>query len=136
MIKFSSKTKASAKVQMSSSADIIFLLLIFFMTVTVFKEFQGLKVQLPAAKATKKIEGRRQVAHIWINTENRINIDDMIMPMNQVAPTIKAKMIDDPALIISLHTDENVRYRKTAQILEQLKKAQALRINFGTRAKE
>lgn len=106
------------------------------MTVTVFKEYQGLKVILPAAKATKKIEGRRQVAHIWINTSGVINIDDMIMPMNQVAPTVHEKMAEDPALIISLHTDENARYKMIAQVLEQLKKAQALRINFGTRSKE
>ncbi len=135
MIKFKSSTKVQAKINMASTSDIIFLLLIFFMTVTVFKEFQGLKVTLPAAKSTKKIEAKRQITHMWVDRKNRMNIDDMIVNFSQIQPLMREKMIDDPATIISLHADQEAKYEYIARIMEELKEAQAFRINFATTSK-
>ncbi|MFP4460549.1 MAG: ExbD/TolR family protein [Candidatus Zixiibacteriota bacterium] len=134
MIKFKSSTKASAKIPMASTADIIFLLLIFFMTVTVFKEFQGLKVELPAAKSTQKIEGRRKIVHIWIDAKNQINIDDMIVTTSQVKPIMYEKMAENRAYIVSLRCDKRAKYGYIAKVLENLKEAEALRVNFATKS--
>jgi len=135
MIKFKSKTKASAAIPMASTADIIFLLLIFFMTVTVFKEFQGLKVVLPAAKSTKKIESKRLITYMWVDAKNKINIDDMIVNFSQIRPIMHEKVIDNPATIISIRSDEVAKYMSIARIMEELKQANALRVNFATRSK-
>ena len=135
MIKFKSKSKASSKIPMASTADIIFLMLIFFMTVTVFKEYQGLRLTLPAAKTTKKIEGRRQITHMWIDSENRLNIDDMIINFSQIRPLISEKMQENPASIVSIHCDTDARYGSIARAMEELKEARALRVNFATKSK-
>jgi biopolymer transport protein ExbD len=135
MIKFRSKTKASAAIPTSSTADIIFLLLIFFMTVTVFKEFQGLKVQLPAAKSTKKIQSKRLITYMWVNAKNELNIDDVIINFSQIRPIMSEKMIDNPATIVSIRSDEIAKYKSIARIMEELKQANALRVNFATRSK-
>ena len=133
MPKFKSKSKPSAKIPMASIPDIVFLLLIFFMTVTVFKQYQGLKVTLPTAKATKKIEAKRMITHIWIDAHNNINIDDVMVRMIEVAPIMKEKMMENPATIVSIFSDKDARYGSTARVMEELKKAEALRVNFATR---
>lgn len=129
---FKQKSKLSSEIPNSSLADIVFLLLIFFMTVTVFKEYQGLRVQLPTAKSTQKIEAKRDITYIWIDRENRLNIDDMIISMGEVRPVMRDKMIENPALIVSIRADEKSKYGNVARLMEELKEANALRINFAT----
>ena len=129
---FKQKSKLSSKIPDASVADIVFLLLIFFMTVTVFKEYQGLRIQLPPAKETQKIEAKRDITYIWIDCENRINIDDMMVSMAEVTPILASKMCDNPALIVSIRADEKAKYGRVALIMEALKEANALRINFAT----
>lgn len=131
-MKIEAKSKGSAKIPTASIADIVFLLLIFFMTVTVFKQYQGLKVELPAAKATKKIERKRMITHIWIDAQNHINIDDMPFTLEKVAPFMSKKMQENPATIVSIRADKRARYGTVARLLEELKKANALRVNFAT----
>jgi biopolymer transport protein TolR len=113
-------------------ADITFLLIIFFMSVTVFRRYQGLRVELPVAKATKKLEGRRSITYIWIDTQKRINIDDVMVNLSDVGPVIRAKLDKNPAIIVSIRADKRVPYRYVAEVMEELKKVGALRVNFGT----
>ncbi len=131
-MKIESKNKGDVKIPTASIADIVFLLLIFFMTVTVFKQYQGLKVELPAAKATKKIERKRMITHIWIDAQNHINIDDMPFTLEKVAPFMSKKMQENPATIVSIRADKRAKYGTVARLLEELKKANALRVNFAT----
>ncbi len=126
------KQKGKVAIPTASIGDIVFLLLIFFMTVTVFKTHQGLRVELPAAKATKKIEKKRMITHIWVDAQNKLNIDDMMIPLTQVAPIMKKKIIENPAIIVSIRADKRAKYGSVARILEELKIASALRVNFAT----
>ena len=129
---FKQKSKITGKIPNASLADIVFLLLIFFMTITVFKEYQGLRVQLPLAKATQKIEAKRDITYIWLDRENHLNIDDMIISMGEVEPIMREKIINNPAIIVSIRADKKSRYGNVAALMEELKKANALRINFAT----
>ena len=131
-MKVVSKHKGSSKIPTASMADIVFLLLIFFMSVTVFKEFQGLKVVLPPAKATKKIEKKRMITHIWVDAQNNLNIDDMPLTLEKVTPFMKKKMIENPAIIVSIQAVKRAKYGVVARLLEKLKQANSLRINFAT----
>lgn len=131
-MRFRQKAKASAKIPMCSMADITFLLIIFFMSVTVFRRYQGLRVEMPVAKSTKKIEGRRSITYIWIDTNHRINIDDVMVNLNEVGAVIRTKLEKNPAVIVSIRADKRVKYRYVAEIMEELKKVNALRVNFGT----
>jgi len=131
-IDFKQKSKLSSRIPNASIADIVFLLLIFFMTVTVFKEYQGLRVKLPPAKATQKIEKKRDITYIWIDRENRVNIDDMIISMIEITPIMSEKMRENPALIVSIRADERAKYGQVARLMESLKEANSLRINFAT----
>ena len=129
---FKQKSKLSSQIPNSSIADIVFLLLIFFMTVTVFKEYQGLRIQLPLAKATQKIEAKRDITYIWIDRENRLNIDDMMISYGEVTPIMADKILENPALIVSIRADKSAKYGNVARVMESLKEANALRINFAT----
>ena len=131
-MKFSRKSKIRELIPTSSMADIAFLLLIFFMVTTVFRIYHGLDVLLPRAQATQKIETKRNLCHVWVNTKGQISIDDMLVEVPLVYPVVLDKMRDNPRIIISLKADQYARFGVLSDVMEELKRAQALRVNFAT----
>ena len=134
-MKFKKKQKASAQIPTSSMPDIIFLLLIFFMVSTVFKEFRGLPILTPAARSTEKVEAKRNITYVWTDKNNRVSIDDKILPVNLISQVIGEKFAANRRLIISLKIDKEVKMGMVTDIQEQLRDAYALRINYSTRFK-
>jgi biopolymer transport protein ExbD len=131
-MKFERKSNVGSVIPTSSMADIAFLLLIFFMVTTVFKIYSGLEVLLPRAEATQKIETKKHLCHIWVNNRGEISIDDMIVKVPLVYPVVLEKMRDNPRIIVSLKADRNAQYGTLSDVMEELKRAQALRVNFAT----
>lgn len=131
-MKFLRKSKIRELIPTSSMADIAFLLLIFFMVTTVFRIYHGLDVLLPRAEATQKIETKRNLCHVWVNTKGQISIDDMLVEVPLVYPVVLGKMRDNPRIIVSLKADQNARFGVLSDVMEELKRAQALRVNFAT----
>ncbi len=134
-MKFAKKEKASASIPTASLPDIIFMLLIFFMVSTVFKEFRGLPILTPAARSTEKVEAKRNIAYVWADKNNRISIDDKIVPINAVSHVIGEKFAANRRLIISLKIDKETKMGLVSDIQEQLRDAYALRVNYSTRFK-
>lgn len=134
-MKFASKAKVTEKIPTASMADIAFLLLIFFMLSTIFKQYQGLPVQLPRAQKTQKIEAKRNISHIWTTAQGRVAIDDMLVDIPLIRTIMYNKRVANPKLIASLKTDWRARYGIMEEVMEELKKADALRVNFATERK-
>ena len=134
-MKFTQKQRVTSSVPLASLPDIIFLLLIFFMVTTVFKEYRGLPILTPAARSTEKVEAKRNIAYVWTDKNNRISIDDKIIPVGAVSQIIGEKFAANRRLIISLKVDKEVKMGLVSDIQEQLRDAYALRINYSTRFK-
>jgi biopolymer transport protein ExbD len=131
-MKFKRKSSVGSVIPTSSMADIAFLLLIFFMVTTVFKIYHGLDVLLPRAEATQKIETKKHLCHIWVNTRGEVSIDDMLVKVPMVYPVVLEKLRDNPRIIISLKADKSAQFGVLSDVMEELKRAQALRVNFAT----
>lgn len=134
-MKFEKKERATASIPLASLPDIIFLLLIFFMVSTVFKEFRGLPILTPSARSTEKVEAKRNISYVWADKNNRISIDDKIVPVNAVSQIIGEKFAANRRLIISLKIDKETKMGLVSDIQEQLRDAYALRVNYSTRFK-
>jgi biopolymer transport protein ExbD len=122
-----------AVIPTASMSDIAFLLIIFFMTVTVFRKAKGLPVQLPYAKTTERILKQRDLAYIWISKDGKVSVDDNIVSPNRIASTFKTKIAENPALITSIKADKDVPYRYVHEVMEALREANALRVVFSAR---
>jgi biopolymer transport protein ExbD len=130
MAKIQRTLTTAAKVPTSSMADIAFLLLIFFMVTTIFKLEDGLKVTLPRAEASQRVN-RQKVAHIWVNS-GAMTIDDNKITMVDIIPLMISKKSEDPALIVGLNIDKNVPWEIAAEVIEMLKEAYAVNASFTT----
>ena len=132
-MKFSRKTKISSEIPTSSMPDIIFMLLIFFMVTTVLREYSGLPVNIPKAEKIEKLKGKRHTAHIWVSKEGLISINDRLFAVEDVAKIMYDKRLSDPQVIVSLKADEEAKMGLISSIHEELREADALKLNYSTK---
>lgn len=134
-MKFESKNKAEAGIPLSSLPDIVFLLLIFFMVSSVFKEFSGLPVQLPQAEKIEKLQGKRDVAYVWIGKDGQISIDDRFVEIDDVSKIMYQKRIDPmhPLKLVSMKIDRDTDMGIVTDVQEELREADALNINYSAK---
>ncbi|MEL0268972.1 MAG: biopolymer transporter ExbD [Bacteroidetes bacterium] len=130
---FSRKTQLSSEIPTSSMPDIIFMLLIFFMVTTVLREYSGLPVNIPKAEKIEKLKGKRHTAHIWVSKEGLVSINDRLFAVQDVAKIMYEKRVSDPQLIVSLKADEEAKMELISSIHEELREADALKLNYSTK---
>ena len=130
---FSRKTQLSSEIPTSSMPDIIFMLLIFFMVTTVLREYSGLPVNIPKAEKIEKLKGKRHTAHIWVSKEGLVSINDRLFAEKDVAKIMYEKRVSDPQLIVSLKADEEAKMELISSIHEELREADALKLNYSTK---
>ncbi|MEO0184182.1 MAG: biopolymer transporter ExbD [candidate division WOR-3 bacterium] len=117
----------------ASTADVAFLLILFFMVTTVFRATAlNLKLVLPKAKSTERILIRRNITHVWVDSNGRVFIDDSLVPKERVSTKMIPKIAENSELVTILNIDENIEYGIVDVVLDQLKEARAFKITFAT----
>ena len=132
-MKLARKIKISTGIPTASLPDIIFMLLIFFMVATVFKQFSGLKVSLPDAELVKKIPGsKRHVVTIWIDKNNEVVCDDYeVDKITDLRNVLYEKLVNDPQTIIAMKVDKETPMGVVSEVQQEMRKANTLRINYS-----
>ena len=127
------KVKISSDIPTASMPDIIFMLLIFFMVTTVLREYSGLDVELPKAKRIQKLKSKRHTAHIWVSKQGQISIEDKLVRSNNVRHIMYTKRAADPQLMVSIKADKAARMGLISDIHTELRKADALMLNYSSK---
>ncbi len=133
----------------ASLPDIVFMLLFFFMTVTVMKD-SSLKVEnvLPNASEVKKLEKKDRVIYIYVGaptreyqkvfgTEPKIQLNDKFASPSEVGDYILMERAKKPqelqnVLTTALKVDKNANMGLISDIKQELRKVNALKVNYTT----
>lgn len=129
---FKKKGGVAQSIPTGSMADITFLLLIFFMVSTVFVRFRVSGIIMPKAEKIEELKKRRHINYLWVSADRKIYIDDKSANLDQIAGIFYDRRIKDPRMIVSVKCDYRAPYGLISKVLEELRKADALRINFAT----
>ncbi|MCK0155609.1 biopolymer transporter ExbD [Cellulophaga sp. F20128] len=136
-------------VSTASLPDIVFMLLFFFMTVTVMKDSEPLVAnELPKASETKKLEKKDRIVYIFVGqptekyqrlygTEAKIQLNDKFANVSEVGDYVLEEIAKKPqeiqnAVTTSLKIDKNANMGIVMDIKEQLRKVNALKVNYTT----
>ncbi len=133
------KKRASTKQEIptASMPDIVFMLLLFFMVSTTLREVDVMvQFKLPEAKAIEKIENKRLISYIWVGNDGRIQLNDNIVQIKDIQDIMYKKRQELPNVIVSLRIDKNAQMGIVTDIQQELRKADARRINYSARLKE
>lgn len=150
MAKFTKKKDGTVPVVSTASLpDIVFMLLFFFMTVTTMKD-STLRVEntLPKATETKKLEKKDRVIYIYVGkpteeyqkvfgTAPKIQLNDKFATVEEIGPYILAERAKKPqelqnVLTTALKVDKNTTMGLITDIKQELRKVNALKINYTT----
>lgn len=151
MSKFTKKKSSELPaISTASLPDIVFMLLFFFMVATVMRD-NTLMVQnqLPYADQVEKLEKKDLVMYIYAGkpseryratygTEARIQLNDKFADVSEIQAFIYAERESKreelvPFLITALKVDEETNMGLISDIKQELRKADALKINYTTR---
>ncbi|UBM62324.1 biopolymer transporter ExbD [Candidatus Sulfidibacterium hydrothermale] len=148
MSKFkTTKTKSSPGINTSSLPDIIFMLLFFFMVTTSMRQNSPLvKYTLPTATQVQKLEKKSLVSYIYVGqpvdkalgTKSRIQLNDSYATVKDIPEFISRERqarneADRKLLTTSLKVDEHTKMGIVTDIKQELRKVNALKINYSTR---
>jgi len=150
MSKFKKKGSSSQpQISTASLPDIVFMLLFFFMVTTVMREVT-LKVinQPPKATEVNKLERKSLVSYIYVGkpieklqgtfgTEPRIQLNDAFATKEDIIAFVEVEResrdeAERPLITFSLKVDKNATMGIVTDIKQELRKANALKINYST----
>ncbi len=128
-MKIQKNIQVSNSIPTGSMADIIFLLLIFFMVTTIFKMEEGLPISLPRAESGSELE-RERLIHIWADRFDRISINDKLVRVENINTVIASRFAEDQMLIVAFNVDHRTKYNLVSGIIDQLRDANAVNVTF------
>lgn len=135
-MKFKKKPRVPPIIPSASMSDIVFTLLLFFMVSTVIKKFTGLPVDVPEAYQIEKLQTKTHTSYIWIDDTETVSFDDYpVRTMDEVYTIAREKIEKDVQLLVFLRVDRNSKMGVLSDIQQELRKAGALRIFYGTKSK-
>jgi len=129
-MEFKKKSKVSTEIPTASMPDIVFMLLLFFMVTTVFRQVTGIPVDLPTAKRIMKLEAKKNVTNIYANAEGEISIDDKFVKVSDVRQIMYKKRLESPKLVVSMKLDKAAKMNLVINIQQELREADALVVNY------
>lgn len=126
------RQKSSPEIPTGSMADIVFLLLVFFLVTTTMNQDKGIGMYLPPAGESKKIQ-KKNICNIWVNVQGDILINlEQNIPLNQLRADIERRLATNENLIVSLKADEETPYEKFIDVLDEIKLSGADKISLAS----
>ncbi len=148
MAKFKKKKKALPDIPTAALPDIIFMLLFFFMVTTKMKE-TNLKVKnkLPQGASIQKLLRKNLVSYVYIGQPRPkyivdlgdqpvIQTNDVIIKPENILTFVneersKLEPIDRGKMWVSLKVDQEAKMGIVTDVKQELRKANALKINYS-----
>jgi biopolymer transport protein ExbD len=129
------KTQVEATIPTASMADIAFLLIIFFMTTTIFATEAGLTIVLPEKEGEVKVKSEN-ILTILTNKDGVVRIGDEEVPLDRIQSVVEQKLAENDSLVVSLKTARQCRYGRMIEVFDKVKLAGAERISFAPAPKK
>lgn len=123
------KAQPPPSIPTGSMGDIAFLIMIFFMTTTMFAKEKGLKIVLPEANQ-EVIVKTENVLTVAVNPTGQVLIGDQVVNIPEVREIIVKKVAENKDLAIALRVSRTAPYRVMIEVFDQLKLAKAERISL------
>ena len=126
------KARISTEIPTASMPDVVFMLLLFFMVSTVFRDYVGLPVHLPETQRIDKLDAKKNVIHIHATANHELEVNGHLIQLSELYHLAHSAVRKNPRLIVSLKIDRDVSMQTVYDIQEALRKAGALRVNYNT----
>lgn len=118
---------------MTPMIDMVFLLLVFFMTVsTLAQADQRVKLDLPESAASKVPDNLSNRGTISLDAEGQIFVGAQPRTLDQMKTSIKESLASNPDLRIQVRADQATAYKAVRKVLRACAEAGAYEVIYAT----
>ncbi len=122
------------EIPLVSTADVSFLLLIFFLSTTIFATQRGISLELPGPAARALPFPDSKTAHAFVAADESVTLDGVVVPLDALAGAIRVKLRETPDLLLALRIDPAAPYAALVSALDQVKLAGVRQVSIETGA--
>jgi len=120
------------EIPLVSTADVSFLLLIFFLSTTIFATQRGISLELPRPGEPARVVSLDKTARAVVSADQSVTLDGVAVPMEALGNALRLKLRETPDLLLILTVDPAAPYMALVQALDQVKLAGARQVSIQT----
>ncbi len=126
------RKKGMPSIPLSSTADIAFLLLIFFMVTSVLDSDPDVPIALPNVPGGEQLN--KKIANIYLSNDKdkAVYFNTMRMTLPEAISYVRSKLSTTPDLKVLIHADKDLTYAEVDTAFEMLREIGALKISLVT----
>lgn len=126
---------APPSIPTASTGDIAFLILIFFMSTSMFAKEKGLKIVLPEPNAEGTKIKPENILNVAVNPEGQVLTSigtetPVVVNIPDLRELVVQRLAANPDLAISFRVSRRAPYRVMVEVFDQFKLAKAERVSL------
>lgn len=111
-------------------SDIAFLLLVFFISTTVFDLERVIPMVLPAQSSAPATVERRDVLLIEGTRSGTIELEGARIELADIEGLVRTRLAERPETVVAIRTDPEAVYGLLIDIVDEVRKARATKISL------
>jgi biopolymer transport protein ExbD len=134
MRRYKPDEKVFSEINITPFTDVVLVLLLIFMIASPFLVTGALKIKLPEASTAETINQKN--VEIFMDSANKIYMDNKEMSMTELLMQIQIKMQSNPTQSVVIKADKEVYHGNFIYLLDELKKVGITKFLIGTSKKK
>ena len=123
----------AASVQMASLMDVIFLLLCFFVTVSVFSQWESeISIKLPNAKTAETPERLPGEIIVNLSKDGKISVNSVALTLGDLCARLSKVAKFYPGQPVIIRADKEVRYEALVELIDMCRAAGIWNFSLAT----
>ena len=124
------KTEREPDFNLTPMIDCVFLLLIFFMVTTVFKQPYSLQLELPEAQQAQRVQEKKLVSSI--TADGRMEINRELVSASDLEQVLLRHKQGTRSLTLIVRTDKETKHRHLLDLIEVAKRLRIEKVVLAT----
>ncbi len=133
-MKFNVEQKSRAPVlALTSMLDVIFLLLCFFVTVSVFSQWESeISIKLPASKTSEQPERLPGEIIVNLTKDGVVKVNGSVMPLPELKTRLAKIAKFYPGQPVIIRADRDTRYESLVNVMDTCREADVWNFSLAT----
>ncbi len=128
---FGGRPRRRPTINITSLIDVMFLLLIFFMVSSTFREHLGIDVTLPHAESA--VEQKLDTHEITVNSKGEFYFGEQLVDETGLEESLLALLREAPDAILVLRADEDADFGRVVRAIDITRNAGGAKLIIPTR---
>jgi biopolymer transport protein ExbD len=134
IVHFKKRERYKVQAPLTALIDIVFMLLIYFLLTTNFIVDEGIKVDLPQAKASAPQVHKELV--VYVDSDSRTWIGDEQIPEDKLFTAIKNRLAEKVNRRVIVRADRSLVLNRAVHVMDVIKAAGAEKLCLATEKTE